>query len=138
MVANLSEFEPSQTVLLRWHDRPQSWLQVGGHADPGETDPFEVAMRKVREETGLQDLAIGPTGPIPVHVVIVCVPEVLAKPAHEHADIRYMFTTEEPERAMPVSEQSLLRWLSFPGAHLATGEENVQETLRRAEGLLIE
>ena len=30
---------PSGRVLLRWHRRQQAWLQVGGHADPGETDP---------------------------------------------------------------------------------------------------
>ena len=27
---------PSRRVLLRWHQRQQAWLQIGGHADPGE------------------------------------------------------------------------------------------------------
>jgi len=26
---------PTRRVLLRWHERMQGWLQVGGHADPG-------------------------------------------------------------------------------------------------------
>ena len=26
---------PTARVLLRWHQRQQAWLQVGGHGDPG-------------------------------------------------------------------------------------------------------
>jgi hypothetical protein len=43
-------------VLLRWHQRQQAWLQVGGHGDPGESDPLAVALREAREESGLTDL----------------------------------------------------------------------------------
>ena len=46
----------SGRVLLRWHQRQQAWLQVGGHGDPGESDPLAVALREAREETGLTDL----------------------------------------------------------------------------------
>src|SRR5215470_15907145 len=51
---------PTRRVLLRWHERMQAWLQVGGHADPGETDPFGIALREAREETGLTDLVAWP------------------------------------------------------------------------------
>ena len=44
---------PTRRVLLRWHDRMQAWLQVGGHADAGETDPFAVATREAREQYAL-------------------------------------------------------------------------------------
>lgn len=47
----------SGRVLLRWHERMQRWLQIGGHGDPGESDPLAVALRERREETGLPDLA---------------------------------------------------------------------------------
>ena len=43
----------SGRVLLRWHERQQAWLQVGGHGDPGEDDPLAVALREGAEETGL-------------------------------------------------------------------------------------
>jgi len=67
---------PSDRVLLRWHERQQRWLQVGGHADPGETDPFAVALREAREETGLTDLSPWPKAaePEPIQLVIVPVP----------------------------------------------------------------
>src|SRR5580704_14357833 len=32
----------SGRILLRWHERQQAWLQVGGHADPGEHDPVVI------------------------------------------------------------------------------------------------
>src|ERR1041384_8097498 len=82
---------PTARVLLRWHDRQQAWLQVGGHADPGETDPFAVALREAVEEAGLADLQAGPPAaqPVPIHVAVVPVPAGRGEPAHEHADVRF-------------------------------------------------
>src|SRR5215207_695738 len=86
---------PSRRVLLRWHARQQAWLQVGGHADAGETDPLTIALREGREETGLDDLAPLADGSI-VHVVIVPVPAALHEAAHEHADLRFVLMTQTP------------------------------------------
>ena len=47
---------PTGRVLLRWHQRQQAWLQVGGHGAPGETDPLAIVAREAAEETGLTDL----------------------------------------------------------------------------------
>src|SRR3974377_1340155 len=35
----------SGRVLLRWHQRQQAWLQVGGHGDPGAADPLAIGRR---------------------------------------------------------------------------------------------
>src|SRR5438067_3305022 len=72
----------SGRVLLRWHERQQAWLQVGGHGDPGETDPVEVALREGREETGLEDLVPWPDASL-VHAVIVPVAPKGDEPAHQ-------------------------------------------------------
>jgi len=71
-------------VLLRWHQRQQAWLQVGGHGDPGETDPLAIVRREAEEETGLADLEPWPDAAIK-QVVIVDVPPGKGEPAHEHA-----------------------------------------------------
>src|SRR5437773_8539821 len=86
-------------VLLRWHERQQAWLQVGGHADPGETDPYAVALREAHEETGLTDLIAWPQAkkPEPIHVAVVPVPPGRGEPAHEHADVRFALATHMPE-----------------------------------------
>src|SRR5215472_14670196 len=87
---------PSGRVLLRWHQRQQAWLQVGGHADPGESDALAIALREAREETGLADLTAWPDARL-CHVVVVPVPAAAAEPAHEHADLRFVLATSAPE-----------------------------------------
>jgi 8-oxo-dGTP pyrophosphatase MutT (NUDIX family) len=124
----------SGRVLLRWHERQQAWLQVGGHGDPGETDPVEVALREGREESGLTDLQPWPDRAL-VHVVIVPVAAKGDEPAHEHADLRFVLATAEPEAVRPEKEHAPLRWLSVAEAHAVT-EANVRETLARVEALL--
>lgn len=123
---------PSRRVLLRWHERQQSWIQVGGHADPGESDPCRVALREAAEETGLTDLVVWPDGAGGcVHLVIVPVPAGKGEAAHEHADIRYVLATRTPDAVEPERASAPLRWLSLVEATRLTGEENVSETLRR-------
>jgi len=50
---------PTRRVLLRWHDRMQRWLHVGGHAGTGETSAFEVALREAWEETAFPICRLG-------------------------------------------------------------------------------
>jgi 8-oxo-dGTP pyrophosphatase MutT (NUDIX family) len=122
----------SRRVLLRWHERQQAWLQVGGHGDPGETDPLAIALREAREETGLTDLAPWPDDGLR-HVVIVSVPASAARgePAHEHADLRFVFATGSPEAARQENPDAPLRWLTVAEAEQLTAEDNLRETLRR-------
>jgi 8-oxo-dGTP pyrophosphatase MutT (NUDIX family) len=126
---------PSRRVLLRWHARQQAWLQVGGHADAGESDPFEIALREGAEETGLPDLRPWPDTSL-VHVVIVPVPAAAHEPAHEHADLRFVLATQHPDRARPESVGAKLKWLSLDQARELNTEDNLHETFRRLEALM--
>ncbi len=126
---------PTARVLLRWHQRQQAWLQVGGHGDPGETDPIAIVLREASEETGLTDLAPWPDAEIK-QVVIVDVPPGKGEPAHQHADVRFFMATWTPDAIQPENEHALLRWLTLPGARDLTSEPNLRETLARVEPLL--
>jgi 8-oxo-dGTP pyrophosphatase MutT (NUDIX family) len=125
----------SRRVLLRWHQRQQAWLQVGGHGDPGESEPLEIALREAAEETGLTDLVPWPDAGLR-HVVIVHVPASRTEPAHEHADLRFVLATQTPDAAREENQHAPLRWLSLPEAYQTTSEANLRETLSRAERLL--
>ena len=127
---------PTRRVLLRWHARQQAWLQVGGHADPGETEPLEVALRESREETGLTDLTPWPDSSI-VHVTVVPVPASAREPAHEHADLRFVLTTGDPDAARPEHDGADVRWLSIMDARALTGEANLHKSLNQV-GLLFD
>ena len=122
-------------VLLRWHQRQQAWLQVGGHGDPGESDPLAIALREAREETGLADVVPWPDDQLR-HLVIVGVPANDVEPAHEHADLRFILATRDPDAARPERPDAPLRWLSFREACQLTAEDNLRETLARTERLL--
>jgi 8-oxo-dGTP pyrophosphatase MutT (NUDIX family) len=125
----------SARVLLRWHQRQRRWLQVGGHGDPGESDPLAIALREAREETGLPDLAAWPDTRLR-HVVICDVAPGKGEPAHEHADLRYLMATSAPEEIRPENADAPLRWLAIEDARELVGANNLQVTLDRAEQAL--
>lgn len=129
---------PSGRVLLRWHDRMQAWLQVGGHADPGETDPFGIAAREATEETGLPDLVPWPDSATPVilQVAVVPVPAGKGEPEHEHGDIRYALATNQPEAIAPESASAQLVWLDVDEAIAKVGWDNLRICLTRLADLL--
>jgi 8-oxo-dGTP pyrophosphatase MutT (NUDIX family) len=125
----------SRRVLLRWHVKQDRWLGVGGHGDPGETDPLQIALREAREETGLADLVPWPDGALR-HAVVCYVRPSAAEPEHEHADLRYLLATANPDAIAPEDEHSPLRWVTFPQARALFGPDNLTDTLDRAERLL--
>jgi 8-oxo-dGTP pyrophosphatase MutT (NUDIX family) len=151
----------TQQVLLRWHAKQELWLQVGGHGDPGERDPWLIALREAEEETALPDLTPLPTGPSapappvlgtdPDHfgggirtengsrgvlfqVTIVPVKAAKGEPAHEHADLRFLLQTSRPEDAPEEREGVALRWFGVDDA-LAVADEGLARLLRRVPGL---
>jgi 8-oxo-dGTP pyrophosphatase MutT (NUDIX family) len=128
----------TRRVLLRWHDLMRAWLHVGGHASPGETSPFAVALREAREETSLPDLEPwpDPSAPLLVDAVVVPVPEARGMPAHEHCDLRYLLSTRRPEAARAEKPSARIRWLTLAEAVEAVGEDNLQITLARVAGPL--
>jgi 8-oxo-dGTP pyrophosphatase MutT (NUDIX family) len=129
---------PTRRVLLRWHPRMAMWMQVGGHFDTDEIDPWIVARREAQEETGLTDLrdAIGSHPPVPIQIVIVPVRAHGDEPAHEHADFRYLLATDDPDAVVPESDAALLRWVDLDIAVAEATEDNLRVFLSRAsEGI---
>jgi 8-oxo-dGTP pyrophosphatase MutT (NUDIX family) len=124
----------TRRVLLRWHHKHGLWLQVGGHGDPGETDPLQIALREAAEETGLTDLVPWPDAALR-HAAVCYVGASATEPQHEHADLRYIFATGTPDAIAAENEQSPLRWLTVDEARALVGGNNLRHTLDRVEVL---
>jgi 8-oxo-dGTP pyrophosphatase MutT (NUDIX family) len=125
----------TRRVLLRWHVKHGLWLQVGGHGDPGESDPLQIALREAREETGLTDLVPWPDASLR-HVAVCYVRPSATEPEHEHADLRYFLATASPGAIAPEDEHSPLRWLSLDEARDLVGGNNLRHALDRADAVL--
>lgn len=98
-------------ILLTHHKALGIWLPFGGHSD-GEDNSLNVALREVKEESGIENINIG-DGHI-VDLDIHNIPENKKKkePAHKHIEVRFVFTT--PEENYEISDESDdVAWISY-------------------------
>lgn len=115
-----------ENLLLVHHAKLDRWLQPGGHGEPGETDPFTVAAREAREETGIEGLALHPAHPGPFDLDVHTIPARKDEPAHRHLDIRYLFVA--PAGACPAASVELkgISWRPLGELALPTTDASVR------------
>lgn len=125
MTASAWIVNPLRTkTLLVYHRLFDSWSWTGGHAD-GEEDLLAVALREVREETGVKN-------PRPVSEDIYSL-EVLTVddhekhgeyvPSHLHMNVTYLLEAEENETLHICREEnSGVAWFSLEEALAASTE----------------
>ncbi|HZX96235.1 MAG TPA: NUDIX domain-containing protein [Myxococcales bacterium] len=114
-------------LLLLHHGKLRRWLQPGGHGE-GETDPRQIALREIEEETGLSpaDLAPLPDAAI-LDVDVHLIPARPGEAAHPHLDLRYGFAARVGAAPRMSEESRELRW--FP---LDALPDDCDDSLRRA------
>lgn len=94
-------------ALFTHHRKLEKWLQLGGHAD-GDPDVLAVAIREVKEESGLDAT---PLSTVIFDLDAHPIPARKDVPAHIHYDIRYLLQTTGNE-AYTVSDESFdLKWI---------------------------
>lgn len=111
-------------VLMAYHNLYDSWAWLGGHAD-GERDLLAVAMREVREESGL--VTVTPVTPELYSL------EILTVDGHEkhgryvsshlHLNVTYLLEADpsQPIRCK-IDENSRVGWFT-PGEAIAASSE---------------
>lgn len=120
-------------VLMAYHNIYDSWSWLGGHAD-GDRDLLAVALREVREESGL-------TAVRPVSRSIYSV-EILTVDGHEkrgayvsshlHLNVTYLLEADpaDPVRCKP-DENSRVGWFGLEEAVAASSEPWFRERVYR-------
>lgn len=98
----------TQQCFQIWHLKEEQWFQPGGHVEPIDTTVQAGALRELVEETGFTvsnivvmnddifDVDIHPVGK--------------GDDAHEHFDVRYLFTLNEMQQPDPESDG---RWVDL-------------------------
>ena len=111
-------------VLMVYHRLYDSWSWTGGHAD-GEEDLLAVALREVREETGVQRLRPVTEEIYSLEVLTVDGHEKHGRyvPSHLHLNVTYLLEAEEdqPLRVCE-AENSGVAWFSLTDALSASTE----------------
>ncbi len=103
--------DPAGRALLTHHAKLDRWLQVGGHSEPHEHDPWQTALREATEESGLDDLRLLSQAPIDIDAHRI--PARKAEAAHQHLDFRYLLRTQKPESTIVSEESHDLRWFTM-------------------------
>jgi len=114
-------------TVLHLHKRAGTWLQPGGHVEPGEA-PWDAALRETTEETGLP-VRHPEAGPELIHLD--------AHPAgrHVHLDLRYLLLSDDVDPAPPPGESQHVRWFSLADAIDVADDALIDGLVRLAAGL---
>lgn len=114
---------PRDKVLMVYHNLYDSWSWSGGHAD-GDENLLRVAMREVREETGVAAI---PLGPAVFSLETLTVNPHFRRgrfvPAHLHLNLTFLLAADE---AAPLcikpDENRDVRWFALADAVRACSE----------------
>lgn len=111
-------------VLMVYHKLYDSWSWTGGHAD-GDEDLLAVALREVREETGVKSARPVSEEIYSLEVLTVDGHEKRGEyvPSHLHMNVTYLLEADEHD-ALTVceAENSGVRWFSLEDALKASTE----------------
>ena len=124
---------PDRTlVLMAYHNLYDSWAWLGGHAD-GDKDLLQVALREVKEESGLS------AHPVSEDIYSVEILSVAGHekrgiyiPSHLHLNVTYLLEADpaEPVRCKP-DENSRVAWFTPEEAVAASTEVWFRERIYR-------
>lgn len=97
-------------VLLCLHRKLRTWVQLGGHCEPGDLTLASAALREATEESGIAGLRIDPT-PIDVDVH-----PVNCQGGSQHHDVRFAVFAPAGAVERVSAESEALGW--FPPQRL--------------------
>lgn len=127
-------------ALLVHHRKLGVWLQPGGHQHPNE-NPYEAAIREVKEETGLDVSASLPAPqrmddhvhqlPIPDYLLQELIPAHGDEPEHYHLDQLYVIYIPEQQAMHQALESLDIGWFTLDQLDSLTLYDNSRMILKQ-------
>lgn len=121
-------------ALMIYHNIYNSWAWTGGHAD-GESDFLNVALREVKEETGIVNVK-----PIITDIFLLDTLPVLGHikrekyvSAHVHLSVAYLLEADENEMlVVKEDENSGVKWIPIDKVVESSSELYMQPIYQKA------
>lgn len=121
--------EARDKVLMVHHNIYNSWSWTGGHAD-GEEDLLVVAIKEVKEETGVRNIH-----PVSSNIFSLDILPVLGHvkrgkyvSAHLHLSVAYLVEADENELLIvKADENSDVRWIQIDEVNTYSSEPHMQK-----------
>lgn len=123
---------PARTkALLAYHNIYDSWAWLGGHAD-GEENLLAVALREVREESGVKHARPASENIFSLEVLTVDGHEKRGAyvSSHLHLNVTYLLIADDSDAlTVKPDENSGVRWFTPEGAIEASSEPWFRERI---------
>lgn len=117
--ASVWAINPEYTkTLMVYHNIYNSWSWIGGHAD-GEEDLASVALRELKEETGVCNAALVSKDIFSLEILTVDGHEKKGRyvPAHLHLNVTYLAVVEEADPLfVNAAENTAVKWWTLEEA----------------------
>lgn len=120
-------------VLMVFHNIYQSWSWIGGHND-GDDNFLQVAIKELKEETGLENFEMLDRNFISIETLAVKEHDKngLKVPSHIHHNISYVAIASMAEAVRPkFDENSGVRWLEVDKLHQYINEEHMIDIYKK-------
>lgn len=116
-----------ERVLMMHHRKLDRWFQPGGHCD-GNPDTLQVALKEVREETGV---AARPLRQGIFDIDVHTIPGNSREAAHLHYDIRYLLEADPALEVARNHEAKAVRWVPLDEVRLYNPSESLLRMRRK-------
>ena len=111
-------------TLMVYHNIYDSWSWIGGHAD-GEEDLSSVALRELKEETGVERASLVSKDIFSLEILTVDGHEKKGKyvPSHLHFNITYLAEADENQKLLINEDENKgVKWFTLEEALKASSE----------------
>lgn len=111
-------------TLMVYHNIYDSWSWIGGHAD-GEEDLAKVALRELKEETGVENAALVSKDIFSLEILTVDGHMKKGRyiPSHLHFNVTFLAEADETQMLVVNEEENKgVKWFSFEDALKVSSE----------------